>query len=68
MIFPVVCPVCQAASGRRIIPASPEVEVFRCGHCQHEWSEPATYAPIADPAPLSLREKLRVRLLSQFRA
>lgn len=41
MIFPVLCPVCQADSGRRVIPDSPEVETFRCGACQHSWSEPA---------------------------
>jgi transposase-like protein len=41
IVFPAVCPACGASSGRRVIPESPEVETFRCGDCQHEWSEPA---------------------------
>lgn len=40
MIFPVLCPLCHADSGVRVIPQSPEVESFRCGDCHHEWSEP----------------------------
>ena len=55
MIFPALCPLCHADSGRRVIPSSPEVETFRCGHCRHEWSEPvqpflttATDAPIPE--------------------
>ena len=42
MIFPAICPVCRADSGRRVIPTSPEVDTFRCGDCQAEWSEPAS--------------------------
>jgi transposase-like protein len=49
MIFPVICPVCQSDSGRRIIPQSPEVDTFRCGHCGQEWSEPAT--PVRSEIP-----------------
>jgi hypothetical protein len=41
MIFPVICPICQSDSGRRVIPDSPEVETFRCEACHHVWSEPA---------------------------
>jgi len=63
MIFPVVCPMCRADSGRRIIPQSPEVETFCCGHCHHQWSEPAP-ASVAQPrasAP-SILDKLREAL------
>ncbi|HTM24823.1 MAG TPA: hypothetical protein VL225_06500 [Vicinamibacterales bacterium] len=50
MIFPVICPMCRADSGRRTIPQSPEVDTFVCGDCRHEWSEPApAYSPL--PAP-----------------
>jgi hypothetical protein len=41
MIFPIICPQCHAHSGRVVIPESPEVDTFCCGHCQHQWSEPA---------------------------
>ena len=47
MIFPVLCPECHADSGVRIVPASPEVEAFRCGDCRHEWSEAARAQPPA---------------------
>lgn len=56
MIFPVLCPVCGADSGRRVIPESPEVDSFVCGHCAHRWSEPASPSSIAAPPdPLSTR-------------
>ena len=53
MIFPVLCPRCQADSGARLVPESPEVETFRCGDCRHEWSEPvrATALKTTPPDP-----------------
>jgi hypothetical protein len=49
LTFPIICPACTSALGRRIIPQSPEVETFRCGECAHEWSEPAP--PVAGQIP-----------------
>jgi hypothetical protein len=43
VIFPAICPVCHSDSGRLIIPASPEVDTYRCGACGHEWSQPASH-------------------------
>jgi hypothetical protein len=40
IVFPAICPACASDRGRRIIPASPEVQTFRCGACRYEWSEP----------------------------
>jgi hypothetical protein len=45
MIFPAICPTCASASGRRIIPESPEVQTFTCGACERSWSEPAAPEP-----------------------
>jgi transposase-like protein len=51
-MFPPVCPACGSANGRRVIPQSPEVETFRCGSCDHEWSAPAPppMRPVPDQA------------------
>jgi len=32
-----------------VVPQSPEVDTFRCGHCGHEWSAPA--APVRADIP-----------------
>ena len=58
MIFPVLCPVCHADSGTRLVPLSPEVETFRCGDCRHEWSEPARVASMK-PADAELERRWR---------
>ena len=62
MIFPVLCPLCHADSGVRVIPQSPEVETFRCGDCRHEWSEPAV---AVSPKPLNDGLESRWRALFQ---
>lgn len=49
MIFPAICPACQSDAGRMVVPQSPETDTFRCGRCEHEWSEPA--APIRARIP-----------------
>jgi hypothetical protein len=64
MIFPVICPVCGADSGRRVIPASPEVETFHCGDCHREWSEPA---PPLMPLPPAGRAPLLDRFWQRLR-
>lgn len=52
LVFPSVCPACASATGKRVIPQSPEVETFRCAQCAHEWSEPAPppLRPVPDQA------------------
>lgn len=59
MIFPVLCPVCQADSGVRVVPESPEVETFRCGDCRHQWSEPARTELTSKPVAKQLERRWR---------
>lgn len=54
--------MCQADSGRRVIPTSPEVESFQCGECRHEWSEPAVTVSVG----ASGRESMSARILRPF--
>ena len=60
MIFPAICPACGSASGRRVLPMSPEVDTFRCGACRMEWSEPAAaIPPVVRWLPTVAMERLR---------
>ena len=42
-LFPPICPSCHSASGRIVIPESPEVETYKCQACHHQWSQPALH-------------------------
>jgi hypothetical protein len=62
-LFPPICPHCHSASGRMVIPDSPEVETYQCQACHHVWSQPALHVQTgASPQPRRWWDRIAERL------